>query len=215
MLGHELRRPLTVIRGAATLLVDDLDALPPASRQQMLGLIDRSAAAMAELIDDVLTAVHLERGDIEYLLEPVDLAGMLAEALEAARRVDPERPIDVTAPDGMVLEADREYAMRAVRAALVNAVQHTPSGSRVEVVVKVDESADAVRLEVLDRGPGIPAPRREQAFARFSRLDERAGGAGLGLYLARGLARGMGGDVTLRDREDGGTAVCFTLRRRA
>jgi signal transduction histidine kinase len=214
VLGHELRRPLTVIRGASTLLVDDMDSMPAASRTQMLTLIDRSAAGMAELIDDVLTAVHLDVGDIDYLLEPVDLAAVLDEALESVRRIDPDRPIEIRGAGGLVVEADREHALRAVRAALVNAVQHTPAGSPVEVVAAAGEDGDAVRLDVLDRGPGIPAEWREQAFGRFTRLDERASGAGLGLYLARGLARGMGGDVALEDREDGGTAVCFTLRRR-
>ena len=201
-----------MIRGAASLLVDDPDSLPPASRSQMLALIERGATTMADLIDDLLTAVHLEIGDLDYLLEPVDLRGVLEEAVQAARHIDPERPIAVHGVDDLVIEADREHAARAIRAVLVNAVQHTPPGSPVEVVVGT--ATDAVRLEVLDRGPGIPPARRELAFERFTRLDERAGGAGLGLFLARGLVRGMGGDVSLEDREDGGAAVCFTLRRR-
>jgi len=78
----------------------------------------------------------------------------------------------------------------------------------------VNAEPGAVSLLVLDRGPGIPAPQRELAFEKFARLDQQAGGAGLGLFLARGLVRGMGGDVTVGEREDGGAAVCFTLRRR-
>jgi signal transduction histidine kinase len=65
---------------------------------------------------------------------------------------------------------------------------------------------------VLDRGPGIPAAQRERVFEKFARLDPNLGGAGLGLFLARGLARAMGGDVSLAEREDGGTTACFTLR---
>ncbi len=212
MLGHELRRPLTVIRGASTLLVDDGDALPAASRSQMLSLIDRSAAAMDELIDDLLTAVHLDLGDVDYLLEPVELRGVLEEAVAAARRIDPARSIDCSGADGLIVEADREHVLRAVRAVLVNAVRHTPPESPVEMVAGA--GPDTVRLEVLDRGPGIPAARRELAFEKFRRLDDRTGGAGLGLFLARGLARGMGGDLSLDDREDGGAVVCFTLKRR-
>jgi signal transduction histidine kinase len=201
-----------VIRGAASLLLDDADSLPTASRRQMLALIERGATTMSDLIDDLLTVVHLELGDVDYLLEPVDLQGVLEEALEGARRTDPERPIDVRGVADLVVEADREHAVRAIRAVLVNAVQHTPPGSPVEVVARA--APDAVRLEVLDRGPGIPPARRELAFARFTRLDQHAGGAGMGLFLARGLARGMGGDLSLEDREDGGAALCFTLRLR-
>jgi two-component system, OmpR family, sensor histidine kinase KdpD len=201
-----------VIRGAASLLVDDADSLPAASRRQMLVLIDRATATMSEVIDDLLTVVHLELGDVDYQLEPVDLQGVLEEALEAARRTDPERPIDVRGVADLVVEADREHAVRALRAVLVNAVQHTPAGSPIEVVAR--PVPGAVRLEVLDRGPGIPPARRELAFARFTRLNDQAGGAGTGLFLARGLARGMGGDLSVEEREDGGAAVCFTLKRR-
>jgi two-component system, OmpR family, sensor histidine kinase KdpD len=212
ILGHELRRPLTVIRGASTLLVDEEAALPPETRQQMLALIDKSAAAMADLVDDLQTAVHLEAGDIAYYLEPVDLTALVEEALETARRERPERSVDVRGIDGMEVHADREHALRTIRALLVNALQFSPEATVVEVVASEDD--DAVRVEVLDRGPGLPAADRERAFEKFSRLDPHAGGAGLGLFLARELARGMGGEVSVRDREDGGTAACFTLRRR-
>jgi len=212
VLGHELRRPLTVIRGAATLLVDETDRLPAGSREQMLTLIDTSAAAMADLIDDLLVAVHLESGDLRFTIEPVALSSLVAEMVEAAGRVAPDRAIQIAGHDDLVVEVDREQALRALRAVVVNAIHFSPAGTPVEVAVNADPGA--VSLLVLDRGPGIPAPQRERAFEKFARLDQQAGGAGLGLFLARGLVRGMGGDVTVGEREDGGAAVCFTLRRR-
>jgi signal transduction histidine kinase len=215
VLGHELRRPLTVIRGASTLLIDDADRLPADSRVQMLTMIDRSAIEMSGLIDDLLISVHLEMGDVQFAAEPVDLSGLVAEAVEAARREDPARSVEVgglDGGDGLEVEVDREHALSALRALLVNAIRYSPEGSAIEVAAVPE--ADRVEVRVLDRGPGIPAEQRERAFERFVRLDPNTGGAGLGLYLARGLARGMGGDVSLTDREDGGTIVCFTLRRR-
>jgi two-component system, OmpR family, sensor histidine kinase KdpD len=212
VLGHELRRPLTVIRGASTLLMDDEDALPPESRRQMLAMIDRSAAAMADLIGDLQTAVHLEAGDLRYALEAIDLAALVSDAVEAAQHEDPQRSVDVRGLDGLEVEADREQAVRALRALLVNALSFSPEGSTVEVVASSE--AASVVVQVLDRGPGIPAAQRERAFEKFARLDTRTGGAGLGLFLARGLARGMGGEVSVTDREDGGAVACFTLRRR-
>lgn len=213
MLGHELRRPLTVIRGASTLLIDDADALTPTSRKQMLTLIDRSATEMSDLIDNVLVAVHLELGDIQYALEPVALRLLVAEAVEAVSQLEPASSVEVADMDGLEVEVDREHALRAVRALLANARRFTPEGGTVQVVA--DVQGDVVQLQVLDRGPGVPVGQRERAFEKFARLDPSTGGAGLGLFLARGLARGMGGEVTLADREDGGTAACFTLRRRA
>jgi two-component system, OmpR family, sensor histidine kinase KdpD len=212
VLGHELRRPLTVIRGASTLLIDDADALPPGSRQQMLSMIDRSSAEMSDLIDDVLMAVHLDIGDVQFSLEPVDVRGLVEDAVGAIRLEEPARGVEIGPTDGLAVEADREHALRALRALVENADRHSPAGDTVTVTADAED--DVVRLLVLDRGPGIPAAERERAFERFTRLDPNASGAGLGLFLARGLARGMGGEVSLADREDGGTAACFTLRRR-
>lgn len=212
MLGHELRRPLTVIRGASTLLIDDADTLPDASRQQMLSMIDRSATEMSDLIDDVLIAVHLDIGDVHFSLEPVDVGSLVDAAVEPVRGEEPPRGVEIGPTEGLTVEADREHAVRALRALVLNAHRHSPAGRAVTVTASAE--GDVVRLTVLDRGPGIPAEQRERAFERFVRLDPNASGAGLGLFLARGLARGMGGDVSVADREDGGTAACFTLRRR-
>jgi two-component system sensor histidine kinase KdpD len=213
VLGHELRRPLTVIRGASTLLIDDSDRLPAGSRVQMLAMIDRSATAMSDLIDDLLTAVHLELGDVMYAPEALDVQALVAEAVDAARYEDPEREVSVGGVDGLEAEADHEHALRVLRSLLINGIRYSPGTGAVEVAAGA--RGDRVELSVLDRGPGIPAAYRERAFEKYTRLDPNTGGAGLGLFLARGLARGMGGDVTVADREGGGTAVCFTLRRRA
>ena len=178
----------------------------------MLAMIDRSAAEMSDLIDDVLIAVHLDIGDVQFSLETVDVQGLVEDAVETVRREEPARRIEIGSTDGLAVEADREHAVRALRALVLNAHRHTPSGDILNVAVSAQD--DTVRLLVLDRGPGIPADQRERAFQRFSRLDPNASGAGLGLFVARGLARGMGGEVSLTDREDGGTAACFTLKRR-
>jgi two-component system sensor histidine kinase KdpD len=194
------------------MLIDDADALPPDTRRQMLSMIDRSATEMSDLIDDVLIAVHLGIGDVQFALEPVDVVALVEEAVEPVRHEEPVRDVEVHSPDGLAVVADREHAVRALRALVLNAHRFSPSGRPVTVTAGID--GDVVRLRVLDRGPGIPATQRDRAFERFARLDPNTGGAGLGLFVARGLARGMGGDVDLDDREDGGTSACFTLQRR-
>lgn len=175
-------------------------------------MIDRSAAQMSDLIDDVLMAVHLDLGDVPFSLEPVDVRGLVEEAVETVDGEEPAPGIEIGLTDGLAVVADRQHALRALRALVQNAQRHSPAGDAVTVSAAAE--GDVVRLLVLDRGPGIPAGQRERVFERFARLDPNASGAGLGLFLARGLARGMGGEVSLADREDGGTAACFTLRRR-
>jgi signal transduction histidine kinase len=215
-LGHELRRPLTVVRGAATMLLSSPPDTSEAYRVQMLELIDRSAVAMSDLIEDLITVCHLEAGDLVLDAEQLEVSQIIDPVVEGARlqaRQQP-RPILVLGSNpGLVVHADAERAIQALRALVANAIAFSPPGSRVEISVRPEPSR--VRFEVLDRGPGIPAAEREAIFQPFHRLDRGAGGAGLGLHLARGVVRAMGGDAGLKSRPGGGSIFWFTLSRRA
>ncbi len=212
VLGHELRRPLTVIRGAATLMLESQGQLDPATATQMLTLIDQNVEEMSDLIDDVLLMVHVEAGDLSLREEPVDVADLVATAVEAERRHTAEHPVTVLgAAPGLTVAGDRQRALRVLRALVHNAARFSPPGLPVEVLV--GEREDQIRFEVQDRGPGIPAAARDAVFDRYRQLADGAAGIGLGLYLARRLARLMGGDAGIGDRPGGGTTAWFTLRR--
>ena len=213
-LGHEMRRPLTVIRGAATLLVESAGQLDAGTEVQMLSLIDQNVEELSDLIEDVLLMVHLEKGDVSLFMEPVDVADVVGAAVETERWHTGEHPVTVLgATPGVTVEADRERCVRALRALLHNAARFSDPGSEIEVSIHTDEPGQ-VRFEVLDRGPGIAAADRERAFDRYEQLGSGAQGLGLGLYLVRGLARAMGGDAGMRARPGGGLSVWFTLRPR-
>jgi two-component system sensor histidine kinase KdpD len=212
VIGHELRRPLTVIRGAATLMLDMDGKMPPGSAVTMLRMIDVNVEDMSDLIEDLLLMVHLEARDLELLTEPIEVAELVAGAVDGERRHLGEHPVTVLgAAPGLMVEADRGRAVRALRCLLGNAARFSTAGSPVEVSVRPQDGV--VRFEVLDRGPGIPAADREAAFERFRRAGDGAG-LGLGLYLVRGLARAMGGEAGAGARRGGGAAVWFTLKRR-
>ena len=212
-LGHELRRPLTVIRGAATLLLDMRGELPADKEELMLGLIDGNVEEMSDLIEDLLLMVHLEAGDLRLYEDRVEAADLVPLAVDAERRHTAEHPVNVLgAAPGLAVLADRDRAVRMLRALLSNAARHAPEGSPIEIAVSAD--ADTVRFEVLDRGPGLPAGGEERAFQRFSKFAADSG-LGLGLYLVRGLARHMGGDAGASERPGGGACVWFTLKRGA
>ena len=212
VIGHELRRPLTVIRGAATLLLDTEGRMPPDRALEMLRMIDVNVEDMSDLIEDLLVMVHLETQDLGLLIEPIPVAEVVSSALESERRKLGDRAVTVLgAAPGLVVEADRSRAVRALRALLSNAARFSPPDSPIEI--SVEAKAGIVRIEVQDRGPGIPAAEREAAFGRFHRAGEGSG-LGLGLYLVRGLARAMGGDAGASERTGGGATVWFTLGRR-
>ncbi len=213
-LGHELRRPLTVIRGAATLMLESAGVLEPKAQRQMLTLIDQNVEELSDMIEDVLLMTHLEAGDLSLFLEPVDVAVITASAVEGERRHTGDHPVTVLgATPGVKVHADRDRAVRALRALLHNAARFTEPGSPVEISVHT-EDGQSVRFEVVDQGQGIPAADRQRAFERYQQYGASAQGLGLGLYLVRGLARAMGGDAGMGDHAGGGFSVWFTLSRR-
>lgn len=212
VLGHELRRPLTVIRGAASLLREAEGKLPPERSDHMLRLIESSGTAMAQLVEDVLLVCHLDAGDLRADLQPVAAGRVAQAALEAVRdrAAGCRLALELPEPEP-VARADPDLAVTVLRALLDNAIQASPPGETVELAIA--SAPGEVRMEVRDRGPGLPPAQTEAAFERFRRLSQAGPGAGLGLYLARGLARHMGGDVGVEPRPDGGSIFWFRLVR--
>jgi signal transduction histidine kinase len=200
-IGHDMRRPLSVVRGAATLLLEAVDELPRERRDQMLELIADGVEEMTDMIEDLLAAVHVRASDLRVTSEPIQVASLVEAAVERARRGDTSRPLAVDpGPPGLVAEGDPPHAERVMRALLANALAQTPADSPIEVIVRDD--TDFTRVEVLDRGPGLLEAGRELIFER------------LGLYMAREVARAMGGDVGAAPRPGGGSAFWFTLKKR-
>lgn len=212
ILGHELRRPLTVIRGAATLLLQSREEMPAASVSQLLELVDSHTLVMSDLIEDLLTVCHLEAGDLQLYPSPTRVTEIVDPVVELLRRLE-GRPIVVlgSAP-GLLVDADLARAVQALRILIANAIQYSAPETEIEVSI-VDE-LESVRFEVLDRGPGIAPAERELIFDRFTRLSDRGAGMGVGLYIARGLVRAMGGQMGVEGRGGGGSVFWFTLKRR-
>ncbi|MGH2734540.1 MAG: sensor histidine kinase, partial [Actinomycetota bacterium] len=105
------------------------------------------------------------------------------------------------------VELDPVRVRQIVTNLVGNAVKFSPQGSRIDVTVR--RSGDGASITVRDRGPGIPAARRDELFRKFSRLGAKGGGTGLGLYLSRGIALAHGGNLTVETRPGEGSA--FTL----
>lgn len=208
-LGHDLRSPLTAVRGAATLLLQGLDEIPREKQITLLAIIDRRVLQMSDRIEDIIAVCHLDAGDLSVFMERV-----LAERI-VARSVDPDHPqgdgpVDVTPPrPDLHVQADLERATQVLRALIANAHRFAEPGAPVEV--SVEEGSDEVHFVVADRGPGLEPAQRAAAFERL--WHGPGGGPGLGLYLARGVARAQGGDVTVEPRPGGGSRFFFTLSK--
>jgi two-component system, OmpR family, sensor kinase len=200
--SHELRTPLTSIRGYAELFRRGA-ADRPEDLAKTMRRIEEEAARMGVLVDDLLLLARLDQGrPLER--EPVDLTRITADAVDDARAIAPDRPIEYT-PNGAVVVPGDEARLRQVLANLLqNANRHTPPDTHVYVSVVIEEQ-DAL-IEVRDEGPGMQPEDAARVFERFWRVDpartRKNGGAGLGLAIVAAIADAHGGRAEV-DTEPG------------
>ena len=186
------------------------DGMSPADLDHLIGRVEAEATRMGLLVEDLLTLARLDQ-QRPLNIAPVDLLTVAADAVQDARIVSPDRPIDlVVAPGTAFLVDGDEPRLRQVLGNLVNnAITHTPAGTPVRVKIAsgtVDDShaepVSAVVLDVEDDGPGMPAEQAKRVFERFYRADaarnRASGGTGLGLAIVAGLVNAHGGTVSVR-----------------
>ncbi len=211
--SHELRTPLTSIRMYAEML--DEEELPEEKRRAYLGFLRREAERLSALVSEVLDFARLTRGEGPEARTPVPPAELAARAVEQVRPAveaggfSVEVRADPTLPP---VRCDPEASARALANLLSNAVAY--SGEAREIEVRAEVSGGRVRIGVRDHGPGVPPGERERIFARYHRASRdarRTRGVGLGLALAREIARAQGGDVTLETTGADGSLFVLSL----
>jgi two-component system, OmpR family, sensor kinase len=201
--GHELRTPITIIRGNLEVMGDD-----PEERRQTMELVTDELDRMARIVDDLLVLATAERPDF-LDVHPVDVAELTRD-LAAKGAMLREEPWAVDDVGEAVIEADRQRVTQAMMNLMRNAVEHSPDGTNVAIGSAIE--AGEVRLWVRDEGPGIDPAEQEHLFERFSR--GRAGrratsGAGLGLAIVRTIADAHRGRIEIRSAP--GMGSTFTL----
>jgi two-component system OmpR family sensor kinase len=208
--SHELRTPLAAIRAYAELFTRGADRRPDDLARSMKGITLQSER-MSLLVDDLLLLARLDEGR-PLELQPIELERVVGEAVETAKTVEPERPIELNVDHAVVL-GDRERLRQIVDNLLSNARAHTPPATPVSVSV-TRVNGDAV-IEVSDAGPGMDTEQVERVFERFYRADpsrSRAnGGVGLGLAIVAAVAHAHGGRVAARSEPGEGAKFSITL----
>jgi two-component system, OmpR family, sensor kinase len=188
--GHELRTPITIIRGHLDVMGDD-----PLERRETLELIDDELERMSRLVNDLLLLAKASRPDF---LEPqtVDLEELTRDLFTKASALA-RRDWRLAAVASGRIVADRQRLTQALMNLSQNAVTHTHDGDAVELGSRLDP--DGVRLWVRDTGPGVPEEEQARIFERFVSLanDRHTEGAGLGLAITRAIAVAHGGRVEL------------------
>jgi two-component system sensor histidine kinase CreC len=211
-LTHELKSPLSAIRGAAELLHER--EMPAADRARFVANIERETARIQELVDRMMELAALEsRRTLEYAA-PVGLRALLEERVASANAAGAPRSITVAldAPADAVVEGDALLLQRAVGNLLDNALDFSPDGGRIEVALA--RSGRHAEIRVRDHGPGIPDYADERVFEKFyslARPGTQRRSTGLGLPFVREIAALHHGRITLRNADGGGALALLTL----
>jgi len=197
--SHELKTPLTGIRGAVELLLEDWDAMSPERRRRFLCNIDADAERMQRLVTRLLELARIESAAGEgETTDPRAVLGQLCETYGDQVCADLTR-----APAS--IQMSREHLETAVRNLLDNGIRH---GGGAPVELRVWNDGRRVRIEVRDRGPGVSERNRDRLFDRFFTTERDNGGTGLGLAIVKAIAELRGGSV---DVETGGDGTAFTI----
>jgi signal transduction histidine kinase len=202
--SHELRTPITIIRGHLELLGDD-----PDERRDTIALVMDELDRMGRFVNDLLTLAKVERPDFLRLQE-IDVDELTEELMAKASALAPRRWELATVALGQV-RADRQRLTQAMMSLAQNAVEHTTEGARIALGSALQPRE--LRLWVEDDGPGIAAADRERIFERFTRgaSARRSDGAGLGLAIVRAIAEAHGGRVELRSEPGEGSRFTLVL----
>jgi len=209
--SHELRTPIATIRGYAELFRRGASTRPDDLADAMRR-IESEGARMGRLVDELLLLARLDQGrPLER--EPVELAGLVADAIVDARAVEPSRPLHLDHDGEVVVVGDAARLREVLDNLISNVGQHTPTGAAAAVRIGTD--GDNAVVEVTDSGPGLSAEQRERVFERFFRVDDsrqrQASGSGLGLSIVAAVVQAHGGTVEARSAAGGGTTfrVCI------
>jgi signal transduction histidine kinase len=215
--SHELRTPLTVLRSATDLLYQHR-AEPLADHADLLDDVRAEIARMQHLAQDLLTLARSDRGELQLLTAPMDLADLTSDVvrrlgpLAASRRQTLEFRNKAPLPS-MHAEVDPDRMQQVLVILVDNALKYTPEGGRV--TVSLQRASKSALIEVADTGRGIAAEHLPRLFDRFYRADaarsRAAGGAGLGLSIARLLVDAHGGELALSSTLGVGTVATVRL----
>ncbi|MDP9794178.1 PAS domain S-box-containing protein [Catenuloplanes nepalensis] len=213
IVAHDLKNPLTSLTGYTEIVADDLAGLPGMGGQvRMLGRVLATGARMRRLIDDLLAFAAARDGAVRPA--DVDLSTLVDQVVEerlaTSREAVPQ--IFIGALDGVY--ADAAMVRQLVDNLIGNAIKYTPPGQPARVDVTTADAGDGwIRVEVADRGIGIPAGQHQAVFNDFHRAHPAAGytGTGLGLAICRRIVTRHGGAIGVTDNPGGGARFWFTL----
>lgn len=202
--SHDLRSPLTAIIASAGALANPEIRLEDVDRETLVDAIQEEAERLDRVVRNLLDLSRLEAGVTETHPELWSVDELVGQAIEAVGH-DGDRIVVELAADSPPIRVDAAQLERVLANLIENALRFSPLDA--PVLVRAEHGATELRIHVVDRGPGIPDAERSTIFQPFRRVDRSAGGAGLGLAIARGFAEANGGRLWTQDDGTGGHFV--------
>lgn len=213
-ISHDLRTPLASILGSVTSLRDLGDRLDEATRRDLLTAIEEETRRLSQFVANLLDMTRLETGNLELAVDWIDLADVAHAAVARAERLYPGRTVRLAeAGVPLVLEGNATLLEQVLFNLIDNAIKYSDPSEAVTVGLAVERTA--ARIDVEDRGIGIPPDELERIFEKFHRVaagDGRAAGTGLGLAICRGVVTAMGGTIAAVSPIADGRGTRLTVR---
>jgi len=213
ILSHELRAPLTTIKGSSRTLLRHGERLEPSASRQLLQDIDQEADRLQRLIDNLLELARVGAGTTALRTEPTAVEDVARRVVADATPRAGTRQLRVRAPANLPrLQVDPVRIEQVIRNLVDNAVKFSPPAGIIDV--SIGTKNDVLMVTVKDEGPGVPVEYRARVFERFFRVEREGSsvaGAGLGLAICKRFVELHGGEIVLDSRPGQGAAFRFTL----
>lgn len=203
MLGHDVRSPLTVIRGVVGTLESQEGTITPEDRQMLLESADRQAKRLESLATDLLDLARIGQGRLDLELEPVPLEPAIRESITYVQGGD---DIIVDCEDGLVVSADP----RRLEQIFVNLASNALHHGKPPVTITARKNISNAVIDVSDKGPGVPAEEVPGLFEPFNSA-RKSGSVGYGLAIVKALVLAQGGSITYATSNEGGAKFLVTL----
>lgn len=204
--AHELRSPLTGIKGFSATLIKRWDQFSDEQRKFMLATIDADADRLSRLVTELLDAARIDAGRLTLRTEAINVPETIQRVLDSVFAQSEDVPKIVIDGDPGIIWGDADRLIQVFTNIVENAVRHG-TGVRSVVVGEID---DGVEVSVSDRGPGIPSDSRQRVYSRFWKSGPGAG-SGLGMFIVRGIIEQHDGTIAIDDHPDGGAVITVCL----
>lgn len=210
--SHEIRSPLTTIKGFTKTLIDRWDRLPDDVKLDMLRAVNADADRVTRLLTELLEVSRLEAGKLTVHLQRVDLRDLGESVVNELATRSEKHVVRLADGEEVLARADPDKLRQVLTNLVENAQKYTGGGN---IAVAFSASADWAEASVTDEGAGIPPDQQKTLFEKFARRDLAGSptGTGLGLYISKGLIEAQGGEIGVTSAEGSGSTFWFRVKR--